>query len=405
MSQKNAKYNLCIIGGGGHVGLPLGVAFACSGLKTVILDINLETLEKISSGIFPFKEDNGEERLKEALETGNIYCSSSPEVIAESEMVICIVGTPIDEYLNPDFKAITKVVDDYFDHFFDGQIFILRSTVYPQTTEKIRDIFQKRGKNVRMAYCPERIAEGKAFAEFENLPQIVSAFDQETLSEVTQFFSRITKQEIIRLRPLEAELSKLFTNAWRYITFAISNQFYMMAENLNADFSSIYRAITKDYPRTKGMPSPGFAAGPCLLKDTMQLAAYSNNTFSLGQAAMLINEGMPKFIIDHIKQAVVRNNPNAVFNKLNIGVLGMAFKANSDDSRDSLSYKLKKIAKFEFNKVLCHDPLVEDDTLVDLNTLLNESDIIVLASPHNEYKEIDKQKYPNKTFIDIWNFL
>ncbi len=405
MNQKAIKYDVCIIGGAGHVGLPLAVAFACSGLKTLILDINRDTLEKISSGVFPFQEENGDEKLREALKMGNIFCSSSPEMISESKIVICIVGTPIDEYLNPDFKAITKVVDDYFDHFFDDQIFILRSTVYPQTTEKVRDIFKTRGKNIRMAYCPERIAEGKAFSEFENLPQIVSAFDEETLNEVSGFFSRITKKEVIKLKPLEAELSKLFTNAWRYITFATSNQFYMMAENLNADFASIYKAITKDYPRTKAMPSPGFAAGPCLLKDTMQLAAYSNNTFSLGQAAMLINEGMPKFVIDHIKNELRKKNPNESFHGLNIGILGMSFKAGSDDARDSLSYKLRKIAKFEFNNVLCHDPLIKDDSFVELEVLLEQSDIIIVASPHEEYKQIEKQKYSSKTFIDIWNIL
>lgn len=391
------KYDVCVIGGAGHVGLPLGTAFALSGRKTILFDIDSVALAKIKSGKFPFKEEKGDESLKKAFKKKTLFVSDSPESIKESKAVFLVIGTPIDEHLNPSFKGIMRLIEKYYDFFHDGQMLILRSTLYPGTSEYVQSFFKKRGKKVRVAFCPERIVEGKALSELTSLPQIVSAFDKKTLNEVTSLFKHLTKRKIVPVEPIQAELAKLFSNSWRYIQFSVANQFYMIAKDHGLDYHQIYEAMTEDYDRMKNFPKPGFAAGPCLLKDTMQLSAFSNNRFFIGHAAMLVNEGLPNFVIQEIKRKIPLHDKT-------IGILGMAFKAESDDGRDSLSYKLKKVAEVHGGEVLCHDVYIKHDSHATLDDLLKKSHIIILATPHSVYRDIDPRKYPSKIFIDIWDF-
>lgn len=390
-------YDICIIGGGGHIGLPLGVAFANVGLKVTLLDLNKEVLKKINSGIFPFKEDNGEENLKKVLASGTLKTSSDPSVISDCKTIITVIGTPIDEYLNPNFLGIIGTVNNYIEHFRDGQVFVLRSTVYPGTSERIQSYFKDQGKNIGVAFCPERILEGKAFEELANLPQIISAFDADTLKHVKQLFGQLSKQAVVAVQPIEAELSKLFCNTWRYISFAVANQFFMIASEYNLDYHNIYRVMTENYERMKDLPKPGFAAGPCLLKDTMQLAAFSNNNFFLGHSAMLVNEGLPAFVMKKITERY----PDV--GQKTIGILGMAFKPENDDERDSLSFKMRKVAATKAKKVMCHDPYIKSDEFFALEDVLEKSDIIILATPHKMYTEINLDEYKGKIFVDIWN--
>ena len=374
------KYDICIIGGAGHVGLPLGVSFANKGLKVALLDINTEWLKIIQSGKFPFKEKNGDKELKKALK--NLFTSDDPRTISLSKFVILVVGTPTDKYLSPDLGGLNKVIDSYRSYFKDGQILILRSTLYPGTSERIQKYL-----NIPVSFCPERIVQGSSLQELSILPQIVSAFDKKTEKEVSRLFKKITK--VITISPMEAELSKLFSNAWRYINFAVANQFFMIAKDHKLDYLRIYNAMIQDYPRNRGLQAPGFTAGPCLLKDTLQLAVFGNNNFFLGYSAMLTNEGLPGYILRTLD-----------LNNKTVGILGMAFKADSDDNRDSLSYKLRKLAQMDAKRVLCHDVYIKGfDTLDGVL----KCDIVILATPHKEYKKINPQKYRGK-FVDIWGF-
>ncbi len=395
--EQRIDHDLCIIGGAGHIGLPLGIAFALKELDTVLLDVNEAVLSQISSGVMPFKEDNGEEGLKQSLAMGKLHVSTDPSVISRSKTVIMVIGTPIDEYLNPNFHGIINTIEKYLEFFTPGQILILRSTVYPGTSERLQRYFQQHGKDVKVAFCPERIVEGKALEELKSLPQIVSAFDDATLQSVCGLFQKLTAKKMIRVKPIEAELSKLYTNAWRYIKFSVSNQFYMIAKEKGVDYQAVYNSMHEDYGRNIDLASPGLTAGPCLLKDTMQLSAFNNNQFFLGHAAMLVNEGMPKFMIEQLKREHDLKDKTA-------GILGMAFKAESDDQRDSLSFKLRKIAEIEFKDVLCHDVYMKKPWFVPQEELIEKSDFIILATPHKQYKDIDPRKYPDKVFVDIWNF-
>lgn len=431
------RYDLCVIGGAGHVGLPLGVAFANKKVTTVLFDINKKWLAAIASGQFPFREKNGDKELQNALGKKCLFISDDPGVIAQSKFVVLVIGTPVDEYLNPDFNGLMRVLDKYLLYFRSGQVLILRSTVYPGISERLREYFGEKGLDVRVAFCPERIAQGRSLEELAKLPQIISAFDADTLKATEALFRKLTPNVIVAGHPIEAELAKLFSNAWRYIKFAVANQFYMIAEEHGMVYHRIYEAMVKDYERNRELPPPGFAAGPCLFKDTMQLAAFHNNTFFLGHAAMLVNEGLPNFIVRHLQRKFSAGHgvtsvpphrsphaftpmgvllsartaagetaspPPADLRHKTVGILGMAFKAESDDPRDSLSYKLRKILSTECKQVLCHDVYIKDATFRPLKEVISASDVVILAAPHRAYRAVNPRHYPDKLFVDIWNF-
>ena len=229
--------------------------------------------------------------------------------------------------------------------------------------------------------------------ELVQLPQIVAAFDPAALDRARKLFLSIAPS-VVELAPLEAELAKLFTNSWRYLNFAISNQFYVLAQTYGLDFHRIHEAVTRDYPRMQSFARPGFAAGPCLLKDTLQLSAFSNNNFFMGHAAMLVNEGLPNFIVEQLRRSGVANQ--------RVAILGMAFKSDSDDKRESLSYKLRNLLNVYAKEVFCTDPYVPDPSLVPLETALERADVVILGAPHSIYRDL---RIPEaKKVVDVWNF-
>jgi UDP-N-acetyl-D-mannosaminuronic acid dehydrogenase len=387
-------HDVCVVGGCGHVGLPLALTFAEEGLNVAIYDINDAAVQKVRGGEMPFRE-NGANELMQRVQSGKnpLRVSSTPEVVSDSRCVVVVIGTPVDEHLNPTFHSMRRFFSRLLPNLRDGQCVILRSTVYPGSTEKMRDFLASKGLNVHVAYCPERVAEGKALEELRALPQIVAGCDAEATKMAEELYGAIAKT-IIHLKPVEAELTKIFANAWRYIQFATANQFLMIASEHDVDFYRIYDALTREYPRMAGLPKAGFAAGPCLFKDTMQLVAATDNTFALGHAAMLINEGMPNFIVRQLKEHHDLANRTA-------GVLGMAFKADSDDPRESLSYKLRKILEYEAGQVLCTDPYVQDEALLPLEDVVAQSDIVIVAAPHKQYRDLQFRE--GQHVVDIWN--
>ncbi|MFZ1812814.1 MAG: nucleotide sugar dehydrogenase [Rhizobiaceae bacterium] len=387
-------FDLCVLGGCGRVGLPLALCFADKGLKVAIHDINNEAVAKVNQKVLPFREDGAQALLDRVLGK-TLVVENNPALISQAAHVIVVIGTPVDEHLNPQFSRLIHFFEQLSEQLVDGQLIVLRSTLFPGSTERLSQLLLNRQKRVHVSFCPERIAEGKAVEELKSLPQIVSGCDAKAVEMATRLFSHLA-EHIVPLAPFEAELAKLFTNAWRYIQFSIANQFYMMSQNFGADFYRIYDAMRYHYPRTEGFPRAGFVAGPCLFKDTMQLASFNNNNFMLGHSAMLINEGLPNFIVDQLRR-------RRDLSQATVGILGMAFKANVDDPRESLSYKLRKVLQFECQRVLCHDPLMgHGPELVDLQTLLAESQVVILGAPHDTYRQL--QFPPSVEVVDVWNF-
>jgi UDP-N-acetyl-D-mannosaminuronic acid dehydrogenase len=390
--MKDFRFDVCVVGGCGHVGLPLAITFAHQGSQVSVYDIDDRAIQLVQSGRMPFLERGAEPVLRQVINR-TLFVANDPAMVSESRHVIIVIGTPVDEHLNPTFHAMRRFFSELIPHLVDGQCIILRSTVYPGTTEKIREMVAASGRDIGVAFCPERVAEGKAMEELSELPQIVSGCDERAIEMAVELFGRIAKS-IIRLSPQEAELTKIFANVWRYIQFATANQFFMIATDYGLDFYRIYDALTRDYPRMSGLPKSGFAAGPCLFKDTMQLAAASNNTFAMGHAAMLVNEGLPNFIVRHAKALF----PLA---RMRAGILGMAFKADSDDPRESLSYKLRKLLECDAAEVLCTDVYIKAPGFLPLEEVIARSDLLFIGAPHREYREL---KLPeSKPVIDIWN--
>jgi UDP-N-acetyl-D-mannosaminuronic acid dehydrogenase len=386
------ELDVVVIGGCGHVGLPLAIAFADRGARVGIYDVMQSAVEAVNAGQLPFAEPGAADVLARTHAAGRLIASADPAITARAEHVIVVIGTPVDEYFNPDQAAVPNALGGCVNYLRDGQILVLRSTVFPGVTAKVEKLVAGLGIEMDVAFCPERIAEGKAMTELFELPQIVSSRTPRGAARASALFERLTTK-IVVMSPEEAELAKLFTNVWRYIKFATANQLYMMANDQGLDFERIRQGLAEDYPRAADMPAAGFAAGPCLFKDTMQLAAYNQNNFPLGHAAMAINEGMPLYLAHRIEQCYDLSS-------MTVGILGMAFKGGSDDIRSSLSYKLKRILAFKANAVLCTDPYVTvDPDLHPLEEVLAAADLLVVAAPHPEYRDLRT----DKPVADIWN--
>jgi UDP-N-acetyl-D-mannosaminuronic acid dehydrogenase len=386
--------DVAVVGGCGHVGLPLAIALAQAGATVSVYDVSEAAVATVNAGRLPFAEPGAADVLSQVCADGRLVASTDPAVVGEAETVIVVIGTPVDEHLNPDPPAIPRALEMCNKHFRDGQLLVLRSTVYPGVTALVETMVARLGIDMPVAFCPERIAEGKAMEELHSLPQIVSSRTQAGADRAAALFLRLTGR-IVQLSPEEAELAKLFTNTWRYIKFATANQLYMMANDRGLDFERIRQGLILDYPRAADMPGAGFAAGPCLFKDTMQLAAFNNNNFTLGHAAMLVNEGLPLYVVDRLSQRYD-------LSEMTVGILGMSFKGGSDDTRSSLSYKLRRILAFKARGVLCTDPYVSDDaSLVSLERVLTECDLLIIGAPHPDYRALQT----DTPVADVWNLL
>jgi UDP-N-acetyl-D-mannosaminuronic acid dehydrogenase len=389
------ELDVVVLGGAGHVGLPLSLAFARAGQRVGIFDISQSSLDRIAAGEMPFKEEGADELLGLLLPTGRLEFSTDPAMLARTDRIIVVIGTPVDEFLGPSMTVFERAVAQIAPHVRDGALIVLRSTVYPGTTSFVGQHFGARGCRVDVAFCPERIAEGHALEELQSLPQIIGADEPGAGDRAEQLFRHLAST-MIRTSSKEAELAKLFTNTWRYMKFAVANQFFMIADQAGVDYANVLQAIRQDYPRAADLPGPGFTAGPCLFKDTMQLAAFTTDHFPLGQAAMQVNEGLPAYVVSALERRY------GGLTGRTIGILGMAFKAESDDPRASLGYKLRKLLAWAGARVLSTDPYVRDDRLVSLECVLAESDVLVLGVPHRAYRELP---IGGKDVVDIWGAL
>jgi UDP-N-acetyl-D-mannosaminuronic acid dehydrogenase len=386
--------DVVVIGGGGHVGLPLAIALADRGGQVGIYDVSQAAVGMVNAGVMGFDEPGAADVLKRVVAEGRLAASADPAIVASAEHVIVVIGTPVDEHLNPDQAAIPNALAGCAPYLRDGQLLVLRSTVYPGVTALVEKMITSLGVQMDVAFCPERIAEGKAMTELFELPQIISSRTSQGMDRASALFRRLTPV-LVPMTPEEAELAKLFTNVWRYIKFATANQLYMMANDRGLDFERIRRGLTLDYPRAADMPGAGFAAGPCLFKDTLQLAAYNNNNFALGHTAMAINEGLPLYLVHRLEQRFDLTT-------MTVAILGMAFKGGSDDIRSSLSYKLKRILAFKAAAVICTDPYVTvDPALRPLGEAVAAADLLVIGAPHPEYRDL----VTDKPVADIWNVL
>ena len=386
------KIKITIIGGAGHIGLPLGILFANKGIDVTLYDKNYTAIKKINNYQLPFMEEDGKKLLKKNKK--KIFATTNKKFISKSNVVIVCIGTPIKNN-KPDFFYFFKLFKEIKNYLAPNQLLIIRSSIYPGTCKKIQKFLGK--KFINISYCPERVVQGKSISELPKLPQIISGISEASIKKSTSLFNLICEKTIVT-SILEAELIKLFSNAWRYINFSISNEFYMICENLGINFMKLRKNMIEGYERNSNIPTAGFAAGPCLYKDTIQLSSYLKKSFTLGKVSTKINQGLPFFIYKQLLNKFKNN-----LKKKTIGILGITFKANIDDTRDSLAKELYNLLKKKKLKVIFSDHYNSElKNNINKNKLITKSDIIIIGAPHKVYKKITIPK--SKELIDPWGF-
>tara|TARA_B100001964_G_scaffold244760_1_gene327766 strand:- start:61 stop:1242 length:1182 start_codon:yes stop_codon:yes gene_type:complete len=388
----NGKF-VSIIGGAGHVGAPLGLALSSKGYNVILIDKNKENIKKINHGEMPFMEEGCSKLLKKMISRKKIVATLELNEVKKCKYIIVCLGTPINKRFEPNLKNFINFFYILRKYLNRNHIIIIRSSIYPGICNKVFNIIKNHCKN--LSYCPERIAQGKSLTELPKISQIISGKNTKSRLASGKIFKKVCGK-IIYTKIIEAELIKLFSNAYRYINFSISNQFYMMCKNQGLDFFKMRNLMRDNYKRNINIPAAGFTAGPCLLKDTMQLSSFYNHKFSLFHSAMSINEDLPIFIIKKLSE---KYN----LRKKTVGVLGLSFKAENDDIRDSLSMKLLKNLKSKKVRTLQSDEYYKNKDNIDKNILVKKSDIIIIATPHKVYKNLKIKK--NKELVDIWGLI
>jgi len=389
ISGKYQSMVISIVGGAGRVGLPLAIVLAECKIDIRIVDTDLNRVKSINSRIMPFQE-KGAQKILQSLPMNRIIAFTDLKYIEGSEVCILIIGTPVLSNGKPDIDSLFTLIKEMIPFLKETKLLILRSTVYPGVTNRIKSHLSKNNLDIEVSFCPERLIEGDAINELRNLPQIIGAQTDNAYSLTYGIFRRITP-EIIRTSIEEAELTKLFTNAYRYLHFGIANEFFEICLNNNINWENVWSALKYKYPRGANLPNPGFAAGPCLVKDTKQLNYYCDDKFKLGKSVLEVNENLPDFLIDKLNTLIDISDKT-------IGILGMTFKGEIDDFRQSLSFRLKHILENRVKKVLCSDTKLQKPYFVDTQNLIQNSDIIIIATPHHEYKTI----LTDKVIVDIW---
>lgn len=399
---RNKNAIICVVGLG-RVGLPLATVFATKGLKVKGIEINKDIVESIKRSKCPFYDPPIQENLEKAIKLDNLQVEENLTKINDSiDVIIITVGTPVTTENSVDYSQLYSALNEICEINLDGKMIILRSTMPPKTTKDVIIPFLenktslKAGIDFAVAVCPERILEGRTIKEIFELPEIIGGIDETSNKIATGLFQVINPDKDFSYTSTSgAELAKLFTNIYRYISFALSNEFAIWAEIYGLDATNLINIANYKYDRSN-VPIPGFVGGPCLSKDGTLLD--SNTTFSsIVSAAWKLNESIPQHIINNIKK--ISGN---LFNK-KIAVLGLSFKAGSDDLRSSPSVKLVEILKASGASVQVHDPNVK--TTLSLSESLNSSEIIIVATNHKEFKEIvpEINQSGAKFLYDVWS--
>jgi UDP-N-acetyl-D-mannosaminuronic acid dehydrogenase len=391
-----ARNDKVAVVGVGRVGLPLALYLAERGMTIHGIDVDEKRIATLRTKLMPFMEQGAQELLDR--HTGSrFHPTTDVATISSVDTVIVTLGTPVDEHLNPEFEAIERIFASFRPHLRKGQLVILRSTVVPGTTEFVARKLREWGvSGIFLAFCPERIAEGKTLEELPDIPQIVGGIDAPSRERAIAFFEGLTGP-VFGTDARTAEIGKLFCNVYRYVDFAIGNEFMMIADMFDRDIHEIVELVNKGYKRA-GLKRPGFTGGPCLYKDGFFLVERTPYP-DLLTTAWKINESVPAYLIEGLSKRM-----GSLENKV-VAVLGLAFKREIDDTRNSLSYKAIKILGRRGAAVLRHDPYVLPG---DLDDILKKADAVMVCTDHDAYKKLGSKGLTQKTrpgthVADVWN--
>ena len=374
------EFDVAIIGCG-RIGLPLALSFADRGLRTLGVENDPERLVAVRSGRMPFQEPGAPEVLARVTANGAIAWTDRVADAAQARHIVITLGTPALSHIEIDMRDIRSALDDLLGLLRPGHTLILRSTIAPGTTDFVAGYLEKRGglvagEDIHVAHVPERIAAGRFFEEIESLPCIVGGIGEHSGEAAASLFE-VFGAPIRQTTPIQAELAKIWTNILRYTMFALPNRLMMECELFGANVFEVIDLINRDYPRG-GMAQPGFTAGTCLRKD-FSFSEERSPAPGMLLAVSRVHEGVPLFVVDGLKRRL------GSLRGRKVAVLGLSFKADTDDERDSLAHKLVRLLERELADVAVHDPHVQTPTQ-SFDQAVLDADAVVVATNHSEFR-------------------
>jgi UDP-N-acetyl-D-mannosaminuronic acid dehydrogenase len=388
----------------GRVGLPLALSFADRGLKVIGVDNDPLRLGSVRDGLMPFEETDGQALLDRVHESGRLSLSERVVDAAQARHIVLTLGTPSFSHIEIDMRDIRSALDDLLGALAPGHSLILRSTVAPGTTEFVAGYLAKHrgfhiGEQVFVAHAPERIAAGRFLAEIDTLPCIIGGVGARSGEIVAELFGAF-RAPIVQTTPVQAELAKIWANILRYTNFALPNRLMMDCEHYSANVFEVIDLINRDYPRG-GIAQPGFTAGTCLRKD-FTFSEERSAAPGMLLAVSRVNESVPLFLLEGAKRRL------GTLADRRVAVLGLAFKADTDDERDSLAHKLIRLLERELADVVVHDPHVATPT-ASLQEVLEGADVVIVAANHSEFCDprtlaaIATHASDDCLIVDPWN--
>ncbi|MDA0164711.1 nucleotide sugar dehydrogenase [Solirubrobacter ginsenosidimutans] len=394
------SYDVCVIGLG-RIGLPLALSFADAGLSVLGVDNDTKRLDSLRAKRMPFKEPGTDE----LLERVQLDLSARAADAAQADAIVLTLGTPAMSHIEIDMGAIRAVLDDLLPLVRTDQLIVLRSTVAPGTTEFVAGYLEKHrgfrvGEDLFVAHVPERIAADQFMAEIGTLPCIVGGIGEASGERAAKLFEPLGAP-IVQTTPVQAELAKIWTNILRYATFALPNLLMMDCERYGANVFDVIELINRDYPRG-GMKAPGLTAGTCLRKD-FAFSEERSSAPGMLLAVSRVHETVPLFLVDGIKRRL-----GGSLRERSIAVLGLAFKSDTDDERDSLSHKLIRLLERELADVSVHDPVVATPTS-SFEEAVSGAEVVIVATNHTEYstpealRSIAELAGRDCLVVDPWN--
>jgi UDP-N-acetyl-D-mannosaminuronic acid dehydrogenase len=383
----------------GRIGLPLALSFAARGLDVIGVERQDAVLDQLAAGHMPFRETGTQQVLDRVLARGNFERTKVVQEAAGAEHIVLTLHTPSHVHIEIDISQVRGVIDDLLPVLREGHSLILRSTVAPGTTEWVAGyVEQRRGFNVGeelfVSHVPERIAENHFLEEIATLPCIVGGVGEGSGARAAELFE-VFGTEIVQTTPIQAELAKIWTNILRYTQFALPNLLMMECEQYGANVFDVIDLINHDYPRG-GIAQPGLTAGACLRKD-FTFSEERSNAPGMLLAVSRVHETVPVFLVKGLKSRL-----GGSLRDLKVAVLGLTFKRDSDDVRDSLSYKVVRMLERELAHVARHDPHVPEDS-EPLEAVLDGADAVVVATNHSDFEDLLERLPDGTLLVDPWN--
>jgi UDP-N-acetyl-D-mannosaminuronic acid dehydrogenase len=383
----------------GRVGLPLALSFADRGLHVIGVERRDAILEHIAAGRMPFRETGTQDLLERVLGSARFERTRTVRDAARADHVVLTLGTPSHVHIEIDISEIRGVIDDLLPVLREGQSLILRSTVAPGTTEWVAGYIEQRrgfrvGEDLFVAHVPERIAANHFVEEIATLPCIVGGAGEGSGARAADLF-QVFGTEIVQTTPTQAELAKIWTNILRYTEFALPNLLMMECEQYGANVFEVIDLINRDYPRG-GIAAPGLTSGACLRKD-FTFSEERSSAPGMLLAVSRVHETVPLFLVKGLKSRL-----GGSLRDLKVAVLGLTFKRDSDDARDSLSFKLIRLLERELAHVTRHDPNVPAES-EPLEVALEGADAVVIATNHSDFEGLVARLPDGILLVDPWN--